>query len=129
MYYSKEHNAFFDAEVAGSVFIGDDKHSDLLEGQSLGFEIYADDDGQPQLRDRVVTPRVPSSVTARQCELALLDADLLDDVEAAVAGLDRRSQIEWRTKTVVERGSPLVQQLAESLNIDLDNLFTEAAKL
>lgn len=136
MFYAPSTNGFYSLALHGAgvpedaVEITDERHLELIEGQSLGREIFCAEDGMPALRDRpALEPKVPDRVTSRQCELALLDAELLDDVEEAVAGLDRRSQIEWRTKTVVERDSPLVRQLAESLNIDLDSLFTEAAKL
>lgn len=128
MYYSKSHNGFFPPELFGENMPEDAVQiEESVYASLMGRTIGPDENGHPVLVEPVAA--APLQVTARQCELALLDAGLLDDVEAAVSSLDRRSQIEWRTKTVVERNSPLVQQLGESLRIDLDELFTAASIL
>ena len=45
----------------------------------------------------------------RQASLALLNAGLLDDVEALVATLPRAYQIEWERASVVQRDNQLVE--------------------
>lgn len=82
-------------------------------------------------------PPLPQSVTMRQARLVLLAADLLDDVDAAIAAIPdathrKAAQIEWEFAATVDRQSPFTQQLAAGLGLDdaaLDALFTEAATL
>jgi hypothetical protein len=58
MYYSKSTNGFYVTHIHGdnipadSVEITDDKHRELLEGQSAGLMIAADESGYPILIDR-----------------------------------------------------------------------------
>jgi hypothetical protein len=66
----------------------------------------------------------------RQARLALLQAGLLDQVDAAIT--DPAARIEWEYATTVERNSSLVQSLASGLGLtepQLDDLFTLAATL
>ena len=75
---------------------------------------------------------VPQSVTMRQAARALLDADLLDDVEALVATLPRAYQIDWDRASVVERSNPLVEivrQQKSMTDAQIDDLFIAAATL
>lgn len=75
---------------------------------------------------------VPASVTARQALLALLEAGLLDDVEAAIAGASRAAQIEWQRGTTIERASPLIAEIGGALGLSdaqIDDLFRAAAAL
>lgn len=75
---------------------------------------------------------VPQSVTMRQAARALLDADLLDDVEALVATLPRAYQIDWERASVVERSNPLVEIVRQQKNMtdaQIDDLFITAATL
>lgn len=70
------------------------------------------------------------SVTMRQARLALLAADLLDDVDNVIATAGRAAEIEWEFAATVERDSPIVQSLAAALDLDdaaLDALFADAA--
>lgn len=76
------------------------------------------------------------SITMRQARLALLGADLLAGVDAAIASLPspqkEAAQIEWEYAATVERNSPWVQNLAVALSLSssqLDSLFEEAARL
>lgn len=76
--------------------------------------------------------RVPTSISMRQAELALLAAGLLDDVEALIPSLPRADQIAWKRATLVERSNPLVayvQQVNGLTDLQLDELFTRAASL
>jgi len=75
---------------------------------------------------------VPTVVTMAQAQLALLAAGHLDAVEAAVTQMPREAQIIWKKANTVQRGDPLLVQLAAFLNLDdtaLDDLFTKAAAL
>lgn len=75
---------------------------------------------------------VPQSVTMRQASLALLGADLLDDVEALVATLPRAYQIEWERASTVERSNPLVEVVRQQKSMtdaQIDDLFITAATL
>jgi len=83
----------------------------------------------------VVTPEqvtVPQVVTMRQAELALLAAELLDDIEALIPTLSRVDQISWTRASTVERNNPLVayiQSIKGLSDTDIDNLFIQAAGL
>lgn len=74
----------------------------------------------------------PSSVHMRQARLALLQAGLLPQVQAAVAAAGEAAQIEWEYAHEVRRDSPLVQSLSASLALSdaqLDGLFILASSL
>lgn len=79
---------------------------------------------------------VPKEVTMRQARLALLGADLLPGVTAAINALSspqkEAAQIEWEYSQVVERNRGFVLLLGAALGLtelQLDNLFTVAATL
>lgn len=81
-------------------------------------------------------PPVPQSVSMRQARLALLNAGLLDDVEAAIITMDEpqrtQTQIEWEYAQIVERDNALVAALGPKLGLDdaaIDSLFSMAATL
>ena len=83
-----------------------------------------------------VTVPVPAEVTMRQARLALLAAGLLDDVEAAIDGMDEpaktAAQIEWEYSNALERDNTLVAILGPSLGLSsnqIDDLFRAAAQL
>lgn len=77
--------------------------------------------------------KVPQVVTIRQARLALLQAGLLDDIDAAIAASTERSlKIEWEYASTIERNSPWVQALTVALGLSssqLDSLFEEAIGL
>ena len=73
---------------------------------------------------------VPNFITMRQARLALLDAGLLDEVEAAITTPENR--IWWDYSTTVERNHPLVDAVLIALGKspeEIDQMFIEAAKL
>ena len=79
---------------------------------------------------------VPQSITMRQARLALLNAGLLDDVEAAIITMDEpqrtQTQIEWEYAQEVQRDNALVAALGPMLGLDdaaIDSLFSMAATL
>ena len=53
-------------------------------------------------------------VSMRQCRLALLQEELLDDVEALIT--TREQHIWWDYSTQVEKYNPITQQIASALN-------------
>ena len=79
---------------------------------------------------------VPQRITARQAQLALLEAGLLDDVEVTIealpANVRAQVRIEWGRATHVERGSTVTQMVATALGLtaaQVDDLFVAAAGL
>lgn len=79
-------------------------------------------------------PVIPQSVTAFQAKAALLQADLLDDVEALMADVDtpRIVKLAWSEALTFERQSPTVLTLATALGLsaaELDTLFVAASEI
>jgi hypothetical protein len=75
-------------------------------------------------------PPPVTQVSMRQARLALLAADLLDDVEVMMSEADRAVRIEWEYATVVDRNSPLVAAIGSALGLtdeQIDALFADAA--
>ena len=73
---------------------------------------------------------VPQSVTMRQFQLALLDAELLDDVLDELARLGRAAELDWSLTTDVRRDWRLLEVVFENLGVDsraVDGLFVVAA--
>lgn len=87
--------------------------------------------------DRENKAKIPSVVTMRQGRLALLQFNLLDTVDTALANITdpmtrKASQIEWEYATEIRRDSPLVTQLSSSLGLteeQMDQLFLLASTL
>lgn len=76
--------------------------------------------------------KVPQVVTPRQAKLALLQANLLTSVEAAIAQSSRAVQIEWEYATDFKRDWPTLATMQAALGLtdrQLDDLFTLAATL
>lgn len=97
----------------------------------LGVYLQADWETMRDDEMRARNP-VPQQVTMRQARLALLNAGLLDDVEAVIAAAGREAQLEWEYAAVVDRSSPVVatvQQQQALTDAQIDDLFREAAKL
>lgn len=75
---------------------------------------------------------IPEVVSMRQARLALLQVELLDEVEAAIANGTRADQITWEYATEVNRGDSLVSNMAAALGLSssqLDSLFLLASTL
>lgn len=97
----------------------------------LGVYLQADWETMRDDEMRARNP-VPQQVTMRQARLALLNAGLLDDVEAVIAAAGREAQLEWEYAAVVDRSNPAVatvQQQEALTDAQIDDLFREAAKL
>lgn len=74
-----------------------------------------------------------TSVTPRQARLALLEANLLSNVENYISQLSEQDQkiakIEWEYAITIERNSNFLKQITQALNLteeDIDNLFNKA---
>jgi len=77
-------------------------------------------------------PIVPEFVTPRQVRLLLLQQGLLDEVEAIIAQSDRATQITWEFAIQFNRNDPLLQALANNLNLtseQVDQFFIAASQL
>ena len=88
---------------------------------------------EKQARARI---NVPDSIDMRRARLALLQAGLLDTVEASIASMTgtegKAARIEWEYATVIRRNHPLVVQLQSALSLTeegLDRLFIDANNL
>lgn len=95
------------------------------------FESLPEPEPAPPEEPPAINP-IPQSVTRRQALLALLAADLLDDVEAIMAAAPRAVQIAWDASSVFERDNPLIASMAEQLDLsdeDVDALFVQASTL
>lgn len=95
--------------------------------------VYVQQDWET-MRDDEMRARnpVPQQVTMRQARLALLNAGLLDDVEAVIANAGREAKLEWDYAAVVERINPavaIVQQQQGLTDEQIDDLFRKATKL
>ena len=87
--------------------------SDFLES---GQELEVIPDPEPP------TPQ-PRSVDMRRLRLALLQMDLLDSIDAVIAGQERSAQIEWEFATNVQSDHPLVLQIATALSLNINQIF------
>lgn len=76
--------------------------------------------------------QVPQVVSRAQFILALLQIDLLDEVEAAIAQADRATQINYNERLEFERSFPLIATMAAVLgrtDAEIDAVFVLAATL
>jgi hypothetical protein len=81
---------------------------------------------------RNVPPPVPTVISRRQARLALLNAGLLDAVEAIIANAPPAVQITYQDATEWWRDDPLIASFLVSLGLtteQVDNLFLEASRL
>lgn len=88
-------------------------------------------DGEKWVTPPEPEPQVPTSITARQARLYLYQNDLLDQVEAMIAG-NKAYEIEWEYATTIERNNPLTQAIIVELGLteaQADTMFIEASKL
>ena len=94
---------------------------------------YVAQDYTPEeLAARLEQWRATTSCTPFQGRMALADANLLDQVEAAIAAADQKTKVAWQYALEWKRVSPMVATLAAALNLtdtQVDTLFTEAAKV
>lgn len=99
--------------------------------EQLRFEPwYSDEAIEKEVAKRKEELKV-KSITPRQARLKLLEANLLDDLEAVIT-TNRAWQVEWEYATEVKRDSPLIEAVAVQAGLtetQIDQMFTEASKL
>lgn len=113
------------------------EHAALFRPCDEAVQVGWVDDGKTFQPPPATAPVVPAVVSARQAQRALLEAGLLDDVEAAIAAIPeelerRRIQIDWDKAQEFRRDWPTLAMLAAAMQLDegtLDALFIEAATL
>ncbi|MFP5472407.1 MAG: hypothetical protein ACLGJD_02115 [Gammaproteobacteria bacterium] len=72
---------------------------------------------------------VPASVTPLQARRALLQAGLLDEVEAALAAASAETRLAWEYATAIDRDNSLLAGVARQMNMSVeavDELFRQA---
>jgi hypothetical protein len=79
--------------------------------------------------ESMLLPATVRTIDARRLRLALLQLNLLDKVEAAIATLDKSAQIEWEYATIIKEDYPLVLALADNLRLDTKAIFDVASLL
>lgn len=127
--YSKTTKGKIEVDYLGAL---KDEHT-LLEPKQ--FDKW-DEDTQSWIEDEALKKEyeksvIPKTITLRQVRLYLLSIDLLDDLENIISQ-NRAYQIEWEYANSIERESPLVKILGQTLNLDdeqIDNMFMEASKI
>ena len=65
----------------------------------------------------------PRSIDMRRLRLALLQMNLLDSIDAVIAGQERSAQIEWEFATNVQSDHQLVLQIATALSLNINQIF------
>jgi len=141
LFYSSTKNGFFDDEVHAelpldAVPITVEEHESLLAQQAAGRTIKPGPGGRPKTVLEALPALVPHQVTMRQARRALLVANKLQAVDAAIATLAsperEAAEIDWNYGATVERASPFVTVLGPLIGLDdaaLDELFLAAAQL
>ena len=105
-----------------------DMFSDIVEG---GVVIKTKAEQEKAYLAAKAKALVPNSITPRQARLKLLEAVLLDNLEAIIT-TNRAWQIEWEYATEVNRDSPLINAVAVQAGLtseQIDQMFIEASKL
>lgn len=117
--------------LATDAYTGPDAHITAPEG------FTADDMGRYIVQDGGIVEPVPEVITPRQAKIALLQAGLLDDVEAGIAAIPdettrRIAQVEWEYAQEVRRDWPLLNDVAAAIGLtaeQVDELFQAAARI
>ena len=130
------------APIPGGIEITDEQYSEALEGMLSG-EIVSIDGGfsvapapEPEPDPEPDPEPQTLTVTRRQARLALLAANKLSALEAAIAAIadpnqQMVAQIEYEN-AIWERANPWVDQLGQAIGLsaaDIDQLFITAANL
>jgi hypothetical protein len=119
------------AATATDAYTGPDAHIAAPEG------FTADDMGRYIVQGGELVEPVPEVITPRQAKIALLQAGLLDDVEAGIAAIPdettrRIAQVEWEYAQEVRRDWPLLNDVAAAIGLtaeQVDELFQAAARI
>lgn len=72
---------------------------------------------------------LPREIDARRLRLALIELNLLDTVESAIATLPKSAQIDWEYATHIKENYPLVQSLSGALGLNVAQIFDLAQSL
>lgn len=110
--------------VADNTYISNDENSTDYQQ----YLAWLSEGNTPEPAD--IPPVVIPTLTMRQARLSLLDAGLLDEVEAAITTTENR--IWWDYSTTVERSHPLVDAVLTALGkteAEIDDMFIAAATL
>lgn len=143
IFYSRSTQGFYTKELHGERIPADAKqvsqetYEAMLEGQANGKLISCNEHGFPILVDpppSLDPLAVPTEVSRFQARAALLQAGLLDDIEAYMAdpATDPFVRIAWQDAQVFKRNSPTVLSLQPLLGLtdgQLDDLFRFAATI
>lgn len=84
---------------------------------------------QSEIDKRLNTWRQSASCTPFQGRVALSDAGILSQVEAAISSADEKTKVAWEYALEWKRMSPMIVALATALNMtdeEVDNLFKSA---
>lgn len=120
---------------ADAVEITAEQHAALLQGQSEGKVITADENGYPVLVDPPpAPPYVPQQVTRAQGKAALITVGLWDAVLEYVDSITDQTEkalalVALNDTTHWQRNSPFLNSAATALGLsseDLDSLFIQA---
>ena len=98
---------------------------EMSEAEALAFTASL-----PPALDPLASERAGMKVSRLQARVALLQAGLLPQVEAAVAAADPIIQMAWAEAIELRRYSPAILGLASALGLtdaQLDDLFRAAA--
>lgn len=116
MFYSKTTGGFYSREIHGdnmpadAVKITTELHAALIEGQSHGKRVTADENGYPILQDVPPTP-VGVLLASVKDELRIMRRDMLD----AVTGIGFRASVAGNT-ALAQEAATVSQQLLDITN-------------
>ena len=91
------------------------------------YEAWLTEGNIPEPADELPSP--VRQLDATTLRLALLQLDLLDNVEDALSLLPRAAQIAWEYSIVIKEDSLLVQEMISNLKLDVDLIFKTALEL
>lgn len=138
MLYSKSTGGFYSRDIHGdnipsdAVEITDEQYAALLEGQSQGKVISADEEGNPILIDPPTAPSPILSCTPWQIRKKLNKEGLRSAVESYVASevATQDEKDAWEFATEFREDDPLLVNAASMLGItDLHSFIADAQTL